>query len=59
MSIQHIAGSNLKYSDYLSRNPLEGAMPENNYDREKLTNILVEQADLNFKYGQLFADKKT
>ena len=57
ISIQHIAGSNLKFTDYLSRNPVGGAIPEENYDEEYVINILAEQAELNLKYGQLFADQ--
>ena len=57
IAIQHIAGSNLKFTDYLSRNPVEGATPEDNYDEEFVITILSEQAKLNAKYGQLFADQ--
>ena len=57
IAIQHIAGSNLKFTDYLSRNPVEGVTPEDNYDEEYVINILSEQAKLNAKYGQLFADQ--
>ena len=57
ISIQHIAGSNLKFTDYLSRNPVGEATPEDNYDEEYVINILSEQASLNLKYGQLFADQ--
>ena len=57
IAIQHIAGNNLKFTDYLSRNPVEGATPEDNYDEEYVINILSEQAKLNAKYGQLFADQ--
>ena len=57
IAIQHIAGSNLKFTDYLSRNPVEGAIPEEIYDEEYVINILSEQAKLNAKYGQLFADQ--
>ena len=32
ISIQHIAESNLKFTDYLSRNPVGGATPEENYE---------------------------
>ena len=34
ISIQHIAGSNLKFTDDLSRNTVRGAIPEKNYDEE-------------------------
>ena len=32
ITVQHIAGSNLKFTDYLSRNPVGGATPEKKYD---------------------------
>ena len=54
IAVQHIAGKNLKFTDYLSRNPLEGAPTENKYDEEYVTNILSEHAKLNAKYGSLF-----
>ena len=57
IAIQHIAGSNLKFTDYLSRNPVGGATPEDTYDEEDVINILSEQAKLNAKYGQLSADQ--
>ena len=42
IAIQHIAGSNLKFTDYRSRNPAGGATPEDNYDEEYVINILSE-----------------
>ena len=57
ISIQHIAGSNLKFTDYLSRNPVGGATPEENYEEEYVINILTEHAELNLKYGPIFADQ--
>ena len=57
IAIQHIAGSNLKFTDYLGRNPVEGATPEDNDDEEYAINILSEQAKLNAKYEQLSADQ--
>ena len=57
ISIQHIAGSNLKFTDYISRNPVGGATPEANCDEEYVNNILTEQAELNSKYGPIFADQ--
>ena len=47
----------MKFTDYLSRNPVGGATPEDNYDEEYVNNILSEQASLNLKNGQLFADQ--
>ena len=57
ISIQHIAGSNLKFTDYLSRNLVRGATQEENYDEEYVINILTEQVELNMKYGLIFADQ--
>ena len=55
IAIQHIAGSNLKFTYYLCRNSVGGATQEDHYDEENVTNIQSEQASLNLKYGQLFA----
>ena len=52
IAIEHIAGSNLKFTDYLSRSPVGGAMPDENYDEEYVINILAEQANLNRKKGE-------
>ena len=57
ISIQHITGSNLKFADYLSRNPVGGATPKKNYDEEYVFIILAEQTDLKLKHGSLFADQ--
>ena len=47
----------MKLADYLSRNPVGGAMPEENNDEEYVINILTEQAVLKLKYGTLFANQ--
>ena len=57
ISIQHIAGSNLKFTDYLSRNPVEGATTENTYDEQYVINTLTEQAELNLEYGRVFTNQ--
>ena len=57
ISIQHIAGNNSKFTDYLSRNPVGGATPKESYDEENVSDILSEQAKLNIKYGPMFADQ--
>ena len=56
-SIQHIAASSLKFTDYLSRNPVRVATSEEIYDKNYVINILTEQAKLNIKYGPIFADQ--
>ena len=57
ISIQHLAGSNLKFTDFLSRNKVEGARTENLYDQEYLINILSEQPELNSKYGRIYTSQ--
>ena len=57
ISIQHIDGSSLKFTDFLSRNPKGGATLEEKYDEENVINILAVQAELKLKYGQLFMDQ--
>ena len=57
IAIQHIAGSNSKFTTFLSRNPIEKATNEDVYDEQYVINIFSEQAELNAKYGTLFADQ--
>ena len=54
ITVQHIVGSILKFTDYLGRNPVGGAPTENKYDEEYVVNILTEHAELNAKFGSLF-----
>ena len=54
IAVQHNAGRNLKFTDYLSRNPVEGAPTESKNDEEYVINILTEHAKLNAKYDSLF-----
>ena len=57
VSIQHITGSNLKFTDFLSRNPVEGATTKNTYDEQYVIKNLTEQAELNSKYGRIFTNQ--
>ena len=57
ISMQHIAGSNLKFTDFLSRNPVEGASTENKYDEQSVINILTEEAELNSIYERIFTSQ--
>ena len=54
IAVQHIAGSNLKFTDYLSRNPVGGEPTENKYDEEYVINLSAEHSELNAKYDSLF-----
>ena len=51
IAVQLITGSNLKFTNFLSRNPIGRAAIEDKYDKEFLINILAEHAALNAKYG--------
>ena len=53
IAIQHIAGSYLKCTDFLSRNPVENATTEDVYDEQYVFNILSAQVNLNIKYGPI------
>ena len=44
----------MKFTDYLSQNPVEGAPTESKYDEEYIIKILTEHAKMNAKYGSLF-----
>ena len=57
IAIEHISGSNLKFTDFLSRNPVEEATTEDAYDEQYVITILSEQAELNIKYGLLLANQ--
>ena len=57
IAIQHIAGSNPKFTDFLSRNPVENATTEDVYDEQYVIDILSEQAELNRKDGPIFDDQ--
>ena len=54
ISVQHKAGSNLKFTDYLSSNPVEEAPEDKIYDEQNVVNALTEEAKLNLKHCRLF-----
>ena len=54
IAVQHIAGRNLKFTDYLSENSIEGAPTESKYDEEYVINISTEHAKLKAKFGSIF-----
>ena len=47
----------MKFTDFLSRNLVEGAATENVNDEQYVINILTEQAELNLKYGRIFTNQ--
>ena len=44
ISIQHTAGSHLKFTDYLCRNTVGVAMTKKHYDEEYVINILAKKS---------------
>ena len=59
ISIQHIAGSNLEVTDFLSCNPVEVATTESMYDEHYVVNILRERAELIFEMWKGFYEPIT
>ena len=57
ITIQHIAGSNLKFTIFLSRNPVEDATTKNACDEQYVMNILTEQAELNLQNGKILTNQ--
>ena len=53
IAVHYIVGSNLKFTDFLSRNFVGGAAIEDKYDEEDVI-ITTEHAEFNAKYGSLF-----
>ena len=54
-AFQHIAGSNLKVTNYLCRKTVDGkGSRDRRHERRRTRKILTEHAELNAKYGSLF-----
>ena len=47
----------MKFTDFLSRNPVEGATSENTYDEQYVISILTEQAEMNLNYRRVFTNE--
>ena len=56
-AIHDFAGSNLNFTDFLSRNPVEKGTSKDVYDEQYKITINSEQAELNVKYRPLFVDQ--
>ena len=56
-AIQHILGSNLKFTNFLKRNPVEKSTTEDVYHEQYVINFFSEQAESNIKHRPLFIDK--
>ena len=54
---QQIAGSNLKFTNILSRNPVERAWTEDAYDEQYVIYVLSKQAEMSIKSGLRFANQ--
>ena len=58
IAIQHTAGNNLKFTYFLSSNPVEEAAVKDVYIEQYVINVLTEQAKLNIKHGSPFANEQ-
>ena len=45
--LKHIAGKEIKFTDFISRNPTENPEPEKNYEEEFVINAIAQIATVN------------
>ena len=48
------AGEEIKFTDYISRNPTENPEPEENYEEEFVINAIAQLATVNARIGRIF-----
>ena len=54
ISLKYIAGKEIKFTDFISRNPTETAEPEENYEEKSVINAIAQLATVNGKIGRIF-----
>ena len=54
ISLKHTAGKEIKFTDFISRNPTETAEPEENYEEEFVINAIAQLATVNGRIGLIF-----
>ena len=52
--LKHTAGKELKFTDFISRNPTENTELEENYEEEFVINAIAQLATANARIGQIF-----
>ena len=54
ISLKHTAGKEIKFTNFISRNPTETAEPEENYEEEFVINAIAQLATVNGRIGLIF-----
>ena len=54
ISLKHTAGKEIKFTDFISRNPTETVEPEENYEEEFVINAIAQLATVNGRIGRIF-----
>ena len=54
ISLKHTAGKEIKFTNFISRNPTETAAPEENYEEEFVINAIAQLATVNGRIGRIF-----
>ena len=54
VTLEHTAGKEFKFTDFISRNPTKNPEPEENYDEELVINAIAQLPTLKIRKGQIF-----
>ena len=54
ISLKHTAGKEIKFTDFISRNPTGNPEPEENYEEEFVINAIAQLAKINARIGRIF-----
>ena len=54
ISLEYTAGKEIKFTNFISRNPTEIAEPEENYEEEFVINAIAQLATVNSRIGRIF-----
>ena len=54
ITLKYAAGKEIKSTDFISRNPIETAKPEENYKEEFVMNAIAQLATVNYRIGRIF-----
>ena len=52
--LKHTAGKEIKFTDFISRNPTENPEPEENYEEEFVINAIAQLITVNARIGRIF-----
>ena len=58
-SLKHIDGKEIKFTDFISRNPTEKPEPEENCEEEIVINAIEQLATVNARIGRIFNQSET